>query len=126
MANERSSVILCIEDQPAALELRKALLERAGYTVIPATDGAEGLGLFRAKPIDLVVVDYFLPGLTGTQVAAQMKRLKHDVPIVLVSGITESPEGLENVDLFVTKLELPALFLAEVAALLATARNQVA
>ena len=126
MANERSSVILCIEDQPAALELRKALLERAGYTVIPATDGTEGLGLFRAKPIDLVVVDYFLPGLTGTQVAAQMKRLKPDVPIVLVSGITESPEGLENVDLFVTKLELPALFLAEVAALLATARNQVA
>jgi len=117
---------LCIEDQPAALEVRTALLERAGYKVIPASDGNEGLSLFRSNPIDLVVVDYFLPGLTGTQIAAQMKRLRPDVPIVLVSGITESPDGLENVDLFVTKLELPALFLAEVAALIATARNQVA
>ena len=126
MANEHTSVILCIEDQPAALEVRTALLERAGYKVIPASDGNEGLSLFRSNPIDLVVVDYFLPGLTGTQIAAPMKRLRPDVPIVLVSGITESPDGLENVDLFVTKLELPALFLAEVAALIATARNQVA
>lgn len=123
MAND--GVILCIDDQHAALDLRKALLERAGYTVIPARDGKEGLDLFRSNPVDLVVVDYFLPGSTGTQVAAQMKRVRPQVPIVLVSGITESPKGLEHVDLFVTKPELPALFLAEVAALLVTARHQV-
>jgi len=49
-----------------------------------------------------------------------MKRVRPNLPIVLVSGITENPQGLEHVDLFVTRLEYPTLFLAEIAAVLAS------
>ena len=126
MGSENRPVILCVDDEPLALEGRKQILLSAGYDVFTAADAQQALEIFNSEHVELVVIDYFLPGITGTQVAAIMKRARPQLPVVLVSGITENPEGLEHVDLFVTKLEYPALFLAEVAALLASARSKVA
>ena len=69
----KTSVILCVDDDVAALALRCLVLSSVGYEVLTAADGAAALELFRSIRVDLVITDYWLPGLTGTQVAAEMK-----------------------------------------------------
>ena len=66
----------------------------------------EGLGLFVSRPIDAVVLDYQMPGMNGDQVASQMRRVKADVPILLLSGYSELPPNeLSCVDAFLRKGE---------------------
>jgi CheY-like chemotaxis protein len=114
----KTRVILCVDDDVAALALRSRVLSSAGYEVLTAADGAAALELFRCIQVDLVVTDYWLPGLTGTQVAAEMKRLKPAIPIVLFSGLVEAPRGSDHADLVITK-GMPAVeFLREVGKLM--------
>jgi DNA-binding response OmpR family regulator len=61
------------------------------------------LELFKQEKIDLVITDHVLPDISGVQVAAEMKRLNPDVPIIMLTGLFEAPEGAENADLFLTK-----------------------
>jgi CheY-like chemotaxis protein len=111
-------VILCVDDEVAALALRRLVLSTAGYEVLTAADGAVALKLFRCIDVDLVITDHRLPGLTGTQLAAEMKRLKPAIPIVLFSGLVEAPLGSEHADLVITK-GMPAVeFLREVGKLI--------
>jgi CheY-like chemotaxis protein len=110
----KTRIILCVDDEAAALALRCLVLSSAGYKVLTAADGPAALELFRCIQFDLVITDYRLTGLTGTQVAAEMKRLKPAIPIVLFSGLVEAPPGSEHADLVITK-GMPAVeFLREV------------
>ena len=114
----KTPVILCVDDDVPALALRCLVLSSAGYEVLTAADGAAALELFRCIRVDLVITDYWLPGRTGTQVAAEMKRLKPVIPIVLFSGLVEAPLGSDCADLVITK-GMPAVeFLREVGKLL--------
>jgi CheY-like chemotaxis protein len=96
-------VILCVDDEVPALAIRCLVLSSAGYEVLTAADGVGALELFRCIQVDLVITDYWLPGLTGVQVAAEMKRLKPAIPIILLSGVVEAPPGSEYADLVITK-----------------------
>ncbi len=103
---KQKSIILCIDDEGAGLEARKELLEISGYDVLTAQSGEQGLGLFVAHPIDAVVLDYEMPGMNGDRVARQMRRVKPDVPILLLSGYSELPlNELSCVDAFLSKGE---------------------
>ena len=84
-------VILCVDDEAAALAVRCLVLSSAGYRVLTAPDGAAALEIFLCIQVDLVVIDYCLPGLTGAQVVAEMKRLKPTIPVVLFTGLVEAP-----------------------------------
>lgn len=100
------ATILCVDDDAAGLEARKELLEISGYEVLTAQSGEQGLGLFVSDPIDAVVLDYQMPGMNGDRVASQMKRVKPDVPILMLSGYTELPlNELSCVDAFLSKGE---------------------
>lgn len=111
--------ILCIDDEPAALRLRAQILERAGHSVATATTVEEGLKTFQAEQFDLVVSDHVLGRGTGTQLAGQLRRLKSDVPILILSGTSEIPSDIEHADAFLSKLEGPKVFLEKVTELLA-------
>jgi CheY-like chemotaxis protein len=111
-------VILCVDDQAATLALRSQVLSSAGYKVLTASDAAGALELFRRIQVDLVVTDYCLPGLTGAQVAAEMKRLKPAIPVVLFSGLVEAPLGSEHADLVITKGIPVVAFLSEISKLI--------
>jgi CheY-like chemotaxis protein len=114
----KSRVILCVDDEPTALAVRSRVLSRAGYVVLTASDGAAALELFKCIRADLIIMDHGLPGLSGTQVAAEMKRLKPAVPIVLLSGLLEAPLGNEHADLVITKGMPAAEFLRAVGKLI--------
>lgn len=102
-------LILCIEDDPIYLILRKKVLERDGYNVIGVTTAAEALRSLRKAPVSAIIADHMLQGTTGAELAQEMKNIKPHVPIILFSG--RVPEHLNNVDVFVNKGEPTASFL---------------
>jgi CheY-like chemotaxis protein len=71
-----------IDDGLIALTARKKLLERAGYSVLSATDGESGLRLFESNPLDLVLINYYIPG-GGTEIRQRMKAARPTTPIVI-------------------------------------------
>jgi len=58
---QESHLVLCVDDELIGLQVRKILLERAGYRVLTAPDGAAGLEVFAAEPVEVVVLDYSMP-----------------------------------------------------------------
>jgi CheY-like chemotaxis protein len=99
-----SGVLLCIDDDQDILECEKAFLEAFGYTVLTATNGGKGLELASMHPVDVVIVDYFMPEMDGQEVAIEMRRLKPKAPIIMLSAAVDVPEqALKLVDAFIAK-----------------------
>jgi CheY-like chemotaxis protein len=100
----RKATILCVDDHWNGLIGRKLLLEEHGYDVIEATGGPESLKLFKSCPIDAVVLDYQMPGMSGDVIASKMKNLKPQIPIMLLSAYGPLPKNkLRSVDTFLSK-----------------------
>src|ERR1700678_28997 len=107
----KTHLILCVDDEVVGLRVRKILLERAGYQVLTAENGTSGIELFATQPIDAVVLDYAMPGMHGGEVAKKMRQTKPKVPILLLSAFVGLPEDVRClVDIYMTKGEgAPAL-----------------
>ena len=125
MQSAHPPTILCVDDEAGALYVRRILLERAGYGVLTATNAGEALTIFGSSKIDVVVSDHLLPGVTGTEMARQMKLAKPDVPILLLSGVVDLPDGTEHTDRFLGKSEGPSKLLQTIAELLRYRRQRI-
>jgi CheY-like chemotaxis protein len=77
--------ILAVEDEPEVLDVIRAMLTATGHTVISAASGREALELFEREPVDVVITDLGMPGMTGLSLAEEVKH-RRDVPIVLLTG----------------------------------------
>lgn len=116
--------ILCIDDEALGLEIRKAVLERAGYQVLTAVDGATGLSLFRGNAIDGVVLDYYMPEMDGGAVAEAMRRERPAVPIMLLSAYINLPsEVVALADVTLLKGEGPRELLEKLRLMLRAASS---
>ena len=105
-----SKVVLCIDDEAPALNLRKLVLEYRGFTVLTALNGEDGLSILDSRPIDAVVVDYSMPGMHGGVVAAEIRRRKPRLPVIMLTAYNFVSETLSNsVDVFIVKGEDPDL-----------------
>ncbi len=114
-------MILCIDDEPVGLQVRKLMLESQGYNVLTAANGPEGLELFAGNQVSAVVLDYTMPGMNGDEVATEMKRLKPEVKILLLSACLDLPaEALRWVDKRAVKGMAPTAFLEDIEELLAS------
>ncbi|MGH9515100.1 MAG: response regulator [Terriglobales bacterium] len=109
-------LILCVEDSPTYLVLRKKVLEREGYEVIGVTSTDEALKALRDFPVCATIADHMLQGTNGSELAREMKKIKPKVPIILFSGTV--PQSLNAVDVYVyvNKGEPTAKFLGIVRA----------
>ena len=112
--------LLCVDDNHTALHLRQLVLESAGYAVLVANNSAVAMALFSSSSVDMVVSDHFLQDCTGIELATAMKKLKPDVPIVIISGLVEAPEGMEHADLFICKGDSPPEVLRKISGLLSS------
>ena len=116
---EESHLVLCVDDELVGLQVRKILLERAGYRVLIAPDGPVGLEVFEKEPVDIVVLDYSMPGMHGGEVATRMRLIKPSVPILLLSAYVGLPSEVTSlVDLYMTKGEGAEMLLTKIDSLL--------
>jgi PAS domain S-box-containing protein len=96
--------IISVEDDPEVLDVLRAMLSSAGHTVFTAASGREALELFDREPVDLVITDLGMPGMTGLALATELKA-RRTVPIVLLTGWADEldPATAPSVDLVVAK-----------------------
>ena len=117
----RKPVILCVDDEDNPLVLRKLVLEKAGYEVATAHSADEALQVMDRRPIDLVVSDHLMPGVTGVELAQAVKMKHPKMPIILISGVNDIPPDADFADAFLSKIEGPDKLCREVAAVLSAA-----
>ena len=89
-------LILCIDDSEMGLRVRKWLLASVGYEVLTATTVEEGFELFKKNPVVLVIADHFLGAESGPEIAREMKHLKPEVRILIVSAELDETLGLSS------------------------------
>jgi DNA-binding response OmpR family regulator len=113
--------ILLVEDDATIREMTQLALERDGFAVATARDGATGLALFRSRPHDVVLLDVMLPGTDGVSVCRTIRE-QSVVPIVMLTARTDPVDvvlGLEaGADDYVTKPFEPAILAARLRAVL--------
>ena len=120
VVRSRNGIVLCVDDEVEALNLRKAMLESHGYRVLTATNAEEALKLFDCEAVDVVLTDHLLKGQTGTALAAEMKLRKPGVAVVIYSGVARVPDDMYKADVFIAKLVTPEELLAYLKATITT------
>jgi signal transduction histidine kinase/CheY-like chemotaxis protein len=100
--SKRRLTLLFVDDDFLISLSTAALLEDLGHDVIKASSGAAALDVVKSgKPIDLLITDYAMPGMTGVQLAEAVRKLRPDLPILLATGYADLPAR--------AKVELPRL-----------------
>jgi DNA-binding response OmpR family regulator len=90
--------VLVVEDELDIVKLIRAYLEKAGYTVVTATDGQEALAVFRHERPNLVILDLNLPGMDGLDVCRALRR-QSDVPVIMLTARLEETDRLIGLEL---------------------------
>jgi len=115
--------LLCIDDRPQLLELRKALLESHGYLVKTALSGQTAMKMLQDTPVAAVLLEYKTEGMDAEAVAYHVKLHFPSIPIILLSAYTCTPERiLWLVDEYVMRSELSERLIPAIER--ATARSQ--
>jgi DNA-binding response OmpR family regulator len=78
--------ILIIDDEAMIRDLLVNILEREGYETITATDGIDGIKIYRENPADLVITDLLMPEKDGLETIMELRRDSKDVKIIAMSG----------------------------------------
>jgi two-component system, OmpR family, response regulator CpxR len=116
--------ILCVDDNEQALSIRKILLETRGYRVLACNSGELALEAFRRGGVDLVLTDLLMPGVDGSRLIEEIKRLSPQTPAVLISGRIKVYERETLADLFLPKgMYEPAELLERIRVLLVRKRG---
>jgi PAS domain S-box-containing protein len=82
----QGETVLVVEDEEAVRTLARRTLEEAGYEVLEAATGREGLRLLLSAPVDLVLCDVILPEMSGHELGRRMEVIRPDVPVLYMSG----------------------------------------
>jgi len=99
--------LMCIDDRPQLLELRKALLESHGYRVKMALSGHAAMKMLQDAPVAAVLLEYKTEGIDAEAIASHVKLHFPSIPIILVSAYACTPERiLWLVDEYVMRSEL--------------------
>jgi DNA-binding response OmpR family regulator len=91
--------ILVIDDQPQILDNCREALEEAGHTVLVAANGQEGARLYHRNPVDLVILDLYMPEQDGLATIRELRAATPGLPIIAMSGggMTGQPTSFLNI-----------------------------
>jgi CheY-like chemotaxis protein len=110
-------MLLCIDDSEAILEYEKRLFEQSGYVVVGVASARQGLRLATQFSFDAILLDYHMPEMNGHEFAYEIRRLRPDTRVVMVSGSEIPEETRQLVDAVVPKEEATRQLLPTVARL---------
>jgi two-component system, NtrC family, response regulator GlrR len=99
--------ILCVDDSQEILLICKTVLEAEGYQVLTASSAPAALELLGTHPIDAVVIDNVMPGMSGIALAKEIKRVSSDVPVILFSSLERPDEAVPFIDSYLSKGQGP-------------------
>lgn len=91
--------ILVVDDEASIRDLLSKTLALAEYDVDVAPDGRSALERLRMYPYDLLIVDLKMPGMDGLAVIREAKRLKSDLPVIIITGYSTEASAIEAVNL---------------------------
>ena len=94
--------ILVVDDESSIRDLLSKTLALADYDVDAASDGRSALERLRLYPYDLLIADLKMPGIDGLSVIREAKRLKTDLPVIIVTGYSTETAAIEALNLGVT------------------------
>ncbi|ADH85357.1 ATP-binding response regulator [Desulfurivibrio alkaliphilus] len=121
----QGATILLVEDEEQVRRVLQRVLEQQGHQVLLAVDGQEALTFFSQNPsdINLVIMDVVMPKLNGRETGLAMRRIKPDLPIILISGYTNDVVNSEDLAAegfhFIHKPIEPAVLINQVREVLA-------
>ena len=94
----RRPVILLVDDEAPVRRVLGRILEREGYTVLPAENGLDALGyaLWPGQRVDLVITDVTMPVLGGNEFVQHLRESQPDMPVLYVSGYPKSSADLDG------------------------------
>lgn len=109
--------VLVVDDEAMLVQVSCARLERLGYESVGCTDSQAALEMFRAAPerFTFVLTDYTMPGMTGLQLARELRHLQSDMPIILCSGTNEGLEASRALEQGITAVLLKPWSVQELA-----------
>jgi len=113
--------LLCVDDDPDTLKLRRLLLESSGYSVTTSSSGQDALRILSdGINVDLVLLDYLMPGMNGDELAATLRQQYPKLPLIAVSAVGQLPQSLLNaVNAHFQKGQDPELLLSTISSVLA-------
>jgi CheY-like chemotaxis protein len=81
--------ILCVDDEPINLMIIEVNLIAEGYEVYKATDGLAALKMVKEIKPQLILLDIMMPGISGIDTLKEIKKIDPDIPVIMVSGVTD-------------------------------------
>jgi CheY-like chemotaxis protein len=96
-------VILCVDDDEQELSVLKFMLVSNGFRVISANNGAEAITIFSETLVDLVLADFAMPQLNGSQLVERLKQIASHVPRILFGDPQQMQAGLHHADAMLDK-----------------------
>ena len=114
-----SATILFIDDNAVQAATRQTILKRAGYFVIAVLSPERALEQLRnndfPEPIDLVLTDHIMPGMTGSEFVTELRKFQPHLPVLVISGMADAEDEYEGLNVeFRLKPLLPDNLLASV------------
>ena len=98
--------VLVVDDEASIRDLLTRTLALAEYEVETAMDGSTALGLLRASDYDLLIADLKMPGLDGLTLIRQVRRVRPNLPVIIITGFSSESSAIEAVNLGVASYSL--------------------
>jgi DNA-binding NtrC family response regulator len=124
--------VLLVDDESVITSLYEIVLTRTGHQVVCANNAekAADIGLNMKPPIDVLVTDWRMPGLTGDWLARRLLNALPNIGVILMSGYDEAEQVAKTIDpsrvIFLSKPFSPALLQDKIRALVAPATSSLA
>ena len=95
------ATVLCVDDSPEMLFICRRFLEARGYEVLTASSGEAALQTLKEHPVDAAITDNEMPGMSGLQLAQEIKHLQRNLPVLMFSSAR--PDFSPSIDCFLEK-----------------------
>ena len=125
----RSMRILLVDDEKKITTVLKAYLQQEGFHVSTAINGLVALTMFKENPFDLLILDLMLPGMSGTEICREIRKVS-SVPIIMLTAKVEEEDRIQGLSIgaddYITKPFSPREVVARVRAVLRRTNNETA